>query len=202
MRQIDEVRKAYLDGCRTSIEVSKRTGLPRSYCSAYTLNLYRTGFLIRLGVEPNKSANGQCIYRYEPARSYQNGVHSPNSVDPETLEKIIELFLAGADQQINVDELRRAVAGMREDVGRLRSSVRRLHARRPTPESIEEQSMSVQPDLSKMKISELIAFAEQQAKIEQENPPDDDPDRQASWADTLEALRYMKARGVPEQLKD
>ena len=99
MRQIDEVRKAYLDGCRTSIEVSKRTGLPRSYCSAYTRDLYKTGFLVRLGIEPKKSANGQCIYRYEPARPYHNGVDSQDSVDPARFEKVVEFFVGGAIQQ-------------------------------------------------------------------------------------------------------
>ena len=57
-------------------------------------------------------------------------------------------------------------------------------------------------DFSEMKISELISFAEAQAKIEQENPPPDEQDRGASWAATLEILRLMKERGVPKELQD
>jgi hypothetical protein len=57
-------------------------------------------------------------------------------------------------------------------------------------------------DISKMKISELIAFAETQAQIEKENPPDFDPDRNGSWAATLALLRLIKERGVPDFLKD
>jgi hypothetical protein len=128
MRQIDEVHKAYLDGCRTSIEVAQRTGLPRSYCSAYTRDLFRSGFLIRVGVAPKKSTNGQCIYLYEPSPSYQDALHRPDADEPERFDRIIELFLIGADEQVNVNALRRAVAAMKEDVARLRLSVRRLHA--------------------------------------------------------------------------
>src|ERR1700733_9426340 len=44
-----------------------------------------------------------------------------------------------------------------------------------------------------MKISELIQFAEEQARIERENPQAyEDPDWMASWADTLEGLKIMK----------
>jgi hypothetical protein len=57
-------------------------------------------------------------------------------------------------------------------------------------------------DISKMKISELIAFAETQAQIEKENSPDIDPDRDGSWAATLALLRLIKERGVPDFLKD
>jgi hypothetical protein len=51
-----------------------------------------------------------------------------------------------------------------------------------------------------MKISELIAFAEQKAEDEKRNPPLED--RGATWADTLEALRAMKEREVPASLAD
>jgi hypothetical protein len=56
-------------------------------------------------------------------------------------------------------------------------------------------------DFSRMKISELIAFAEQQAEAEKENPPSPETTG-ATWADTLEALRVMKQRGAPDSLKD
>ena len=132
MRQIDEVRKAYLSGCHTSIEVARRTGLPRSYCSVYTRDLFRSGFLTRIGVAPQKSANGQCIYLYEPSRSYEEAVLQSESVDPERYEKILELFIAGADKQIDLALLRQAVAAMKQDNAKLRWSVRRLRERRPS----------------------------------------------------------------------
>jgi hypothetical protein len=224
MRQIDEVRKAYLDGCRTSIEVAQRTGLPRGYCSAYTRDLFRSGFLIRVGVAPKKSANGQCIYLYEPSPSYQDALHRPDVDDPERFDRIIELFLTGADEQVNVNALRRAVAAMKEDVGRLRLSVRRLHARRPFGEnefngfprlancdddyqsgdSVQKlgmpqtRSMTVRPDFSKMRLSELIRFAKEQERIEREQAHGEDSERTASWADTLAALRYMQSHDWPE----
>jgi len=50
-----------------------------------------------------------------------------------------------------------------------------------------------------MKISELIAFAEQQAEAEKANAPL--LEASATWADTLEALRTMKERGVPDPLR-
>jgi hypothetical protein len=55
-------------------------------------------------------------------------------------------------------------------------------------------------DFSRMKISELIAFAEQKAEAEKESPPS--PDTSATWADTLEVLRAMKEHGVPDSLKE
>lgn len=224
MRQIDEVRKAYLGGCRTSIEVAKRTGLPRSYCSAYTRDLFRSGFLIRVGVAPKKSANGQCIYLYEPSRSCQDALHRPDADDPERFDRIIELFLTDADEQVNVNALRQAVAAMKDDVARLRLSVRRLHARRPfskneidgvpdlgncdhdyqsggsvhRPGMPQTRSMTVRPDFSKMRLSELIRFAEEQERIEREQAHGQDSERTASWADTLAALRYMQSRDWPE----
>jgi len=60
-------------------------------------------------------------------------------------------------------------------------------------------------DFSRMKISELIDFAEEQAGKEREMPSlieADSPERYASWEATLEILRAMKERGVPESLKD
>ena len=60
-------------------------------------------------------------------------------------------------------------------------------------------------DFTRMKISELIEFAEVQAERERETPSlieADSPERNASWAATLETLRAMKQRGVPESLKD
>jgi hypothetical protein len=57
-------------------------------------------------------------------------------------------------------------------------------------------------DVSKMKISELIAFAEAQAQREQEHPPVIEVDHDTSWAATLAVLRYMKQHGVPEPLQD
>jgi hypothetical protein len=60
-------------------------------------------------------------------------------------------------------------------------------------------------DFTRMKISELIEFAEEQAENEREIPSlieADSPERYASWAATLEILRAMKERGVPESLKD
>ena len=53
-----------------------------------------------------------------------------------------------------------------------------------------------------MKISESLRFAEEQAGIEHDTLTELDLDRQASWADTLEALRIMKERGVPDCLED
>ena len=55
-------------------------------------------------------------------------------------------------------------------------------------------------DFNQMKLSELIKFAEQQARQEQDNPAPLDPDRDTSWAATLALLREMKERGVPEAL--
>ena len=55
--------------------------------------------------------------------------------------------------------------------------------------------MNNMPDFSKMKISELIEFAEEQAAIERQTPSlieADSPERKASWAETLEMLRTMK----------
>jgi hypothetical protein len=60
-------------------------------------------------------------------------------------------------------------------------------------------------DFTRMKISELIEFAEQQAEKERETPSlieADSPERYASWAATLETLRAMKERGVPASPKD
>ncbi len=58
-------------------------------------------------------------------------------------------------------------------------------------------------DFSQMKITELIRFAEEQARKEQDNlAPLLDPDRDASWAATLAVLREMKSRGVPAELAD
>ncbi len=60
-------------------------------------------------------------------------------------------------------------------------------------------------DFSRMKISELLRFAEEQARIERDAPPFIDvgeQERSASWAATVEILRYMKEYGVPEPLKD
>lgn len=60
-------------------------------------------------------------------------------------------------------------------------------------------------DFSKMKISELIGFAEEQARLERETPSlieADDPERIASWVATLEILRSVKERGVPAVLRD
>ena len=60
-------------------------------------------------------------------------------------------------------------------------------------------------DLRKMKISELIAFAEEQAEIERQTSSlieADGPERDASWAATLQILRLMKSWGVPQELDD
>ena len=59
-------------------------------------------------------------------------------------------------------------------------------------------SMSNRPDFSKMRLSELIQFAEEQERIEREQGRGKDSRRAASWADTLDALRYMQSRGWPE----
>jgi hypothetical protein len=60
-------------------------------------------------------------------------------------------------------------------------------------------------DFSRMKISELIEFAEVQAEKERQTPSliqADSPERYASWSATLEILRTTRERGVPESLKD
>ena len=58
-------------------------------------------------------------------------------------------------------------------------------------------------DFSQMKISELIRFAEEQARKEQDHlVSSPDPDRDTSWAATLALLREMKKRGVPDGLAD
>jgi hypothetical protein len=58
-------------------------------------------------------------------------------------------------------------------------------------------------DFGKMKISELIRFAEEQAKKEDTDPSTDaDADRDASWAATLEILKTVKERGMPQALAD
>ena len=49
-----------------------------------------------------------------------------------------------------------------------------------------------------MKLSELIQFAQEQECIEREQRRAGDPERTASWADTLAALRYLQNRGWPE----
>ena len=49
-----------------------------------------------------------------------------------------------------------------------------------------------------MKLSELIQFAQEQECIEGEQRRAEDPERTASWADTLAALRYLQNRGWPE----
>lgn len=56
------------------------------------------------------------------------------------------------------------------------------------------------PDITKMKINELIQYAEEQVRIERENPPPLDAD--ATWESTLEGLRLMQERGVPKSLKE
>jgi len=58
--------------------------------------------------------------------------------------------------------------------------------------------MSIRPDFSGMKLSELIQFAQEQECIEREQWRAEDPERTASWADTLAALHYMQNRGWPE----
>ena len=58
--------------------------------------------------------------------------------------------------------------------------------------------MSIRPDFSKMKLSELIQFAEEQERVEREHGQEGDTQRTASWAETLAALRYMQNRGWPE----
>ena len=58
-------------------------------------------------------------------------------------------------------------------------------------------------DFTKVKISELIRFTEEQAEKERKNlTTDADSDRDASWAATLEMLKALKERGMPEALKD
>lgn len=54
-------------------------------------------------------------------------------------------------------------------------------------------------DFSRMKRSELIAFAEQNAEAEKANPPS--PETNATWSDAFEVLRIMKERGVSDSLK-
>ena len=61
--------------------------------------------------------------------------------------------------------------------------------------------MSIRPDFSKMRLSELIRFAEEQERIEREQAQEMDSQRTASWADTLAALRYMQSRGWPDDHK-
>jgi hypothetical protein len=58
--------------------------------------------------------------------------------------------------------------------------------------------MSDAVDFSKMKLSELIQFAEEQVRIEREQGLEYDLEQLASWEDTLAALRYMQNRGWPE----
>ena len=58
--------------------------------------------------------------------------------------------------------------------------------------------MSIRPDFSKMKLSELIQFAEEQEHVERQQGQEEDTERTASWADTLAALRYIQNRGWPE----
>lgn len=55
-----------------------------------------------------------------------------------------------------------------------------------------------------MKLSELIRFAEEQAKKERNTPsqPLAESDSGASWADTLGLLKIMEERGVPKSLQD
>lgn len=54
-----------------------------------------------------------------------------------------------------------------------------------------------------MKISHLIAFAEEQAEKEHQNlTTDADAERGASWTDTLGLLKIIRERGVPESLQD
>ena len=58
-------------------------------------------------------------------------------------------------------------------------------------------------DFSQTKISELIAFAEEQAEKECKNRmADADPEHGTSWAATLEILKAMKERDVPELLAE
>lgn len=54
-------------------------------------------------------------------------------------------------------------------------------------------------------LSDLILIAESQAEKERETPSliaPDSPERYASWATTVELLKTMKERGVPEALRD
>lgn len=54
-------------------------------------------------------------------------------------------------------------------------------------------------DFARMKLSELLRFAEEKAAIEREGPCSIDTDStegNASWASTLEVLRLMKQKGV------
>ena len=56
-----------------------------------------------------------------------------------------------------------------------------------------------------MNISELLRLAEEQAAVERESPSligADSTERNASWASTLEILRLMKQKGVPESFQD
>jgi hypothetical protein len=59
--------------------------------------------------------------------------------------------------------------------------------------------------VERLTISKAIAIAEAQAKIEAQTPSlieADSPERLASWQSTLELLRVMKERGVPESMRD
>ena len=58
--------------------------------------------------------------------------------------------------------------------------------------------MSDAVDFSKMKLSELIQFAEEQVRIECDQGLDYDVEQLATWEDTLAALRYMQNSGWPE----
>ena len=59
--------------------------------------------------------------------------------------------------------------------------------------------------MERLTISNALRIAEEQAKIEAETPSPmdaDSPERIADWQSTLELLRLMKERGVPESLGD
>jgi hypothetical protein len=59
--------------------------------------------------------------------------------------------------------------------------------------------------VERLTISKALRIAEEQAKIEAETPSliqADSPERLTSWQSTLELLRVMKERGVPESLQD
>jgi hypothetical protein len=59
--------------------------------------------------------------------------------------------------------------------------------------------------VERLTISKALRIAEEQAKIEAETSSlieADSPERLASWQSTLELLRIMKERGVPESLRD
>jgi hypothetical protein len=63
----------------------------------------------------------------------------------------------------------------------------------------------VPEDFSKMKISELIEFAEEQAEKERQTPSlieADSSEGHASWAATLEILRFVKQHGGFGPLQD